>query len=61
MGSNLAGISQDFLKEAMLGVVAALVAAARKGGGEGLPHAAEVERALVAVQTAGHTVATVSQ
>ncbi|KAM0873722.1 hypothetical protein ACQ4PT_037883 [Festuca glaucescens] len=33
--SNLAGISPDLLKEAMQGVLAALAAAAQKGGGEG--------------------------
>ncbi|KAM0821679.1 hypothetical protein ACQ4PT_072039 [Festuca glaucescens] len=61
IGTNLAGISPDLIKEAMQGVVAALAVAAQKGGGEGLPHAVEAERALAAVQTAGHTVATVSQ
>ncbi|KAM0825526.1 hypothetical protein ACQ4PT_069493 [Festuca glaucescens] len=61
MGSNLAGISPDLLKEAMQGVVAALAAAAQKGGGEGLSHAVQAERVLDGVQTAGHTGATVSQ
>ncbi|KAM0857879.1 hypothetical protein ACQ4PT_048192 [Festuca glaucescens] len=35
-GSNLAGITPDLIKEAMQGVVAALAAAAQKGGVEGL-------------------------
>jgi hypothetical protein len=48
------------LKEAMQGVVAALAAAAHKGGGESLSHAGDAERVLVAVQTAGQ-VASASQ
>ncbi|KAM0879435.1 hypothetical protein ACQ4PT_034244 [Festuca glaucescens] len=52
--TNLAGISPDLLKEAMQGVVAALAAAAQKGGGEGLAHAVDAERALAAVQKAGN-------
>ncbi|KAM0822276.1 hypothetical protein ACQ4PT_071597 [Festuca glaucescens] len=38
----------------MQGVVAALAAAAQKGGGEGLAHAVDAERALAAVQKAGN-------
>ncbi|KAM0918778.1 hypothetical protein ACQ4PT_008624 [Festuca glaucescens] len=53
--SNLAGISPDLLKEAMQGVVAALAAAAQKGGGEGLAHAGEAER-VVAACSAGQDV-----
>ncbi|KAM0929766.1 hypothetical protein ACQ4PT_001388 [Festuca glaucescens] len=36
-GASLAGISPDLIKEAMQGVVAALAAAAQKGGVEGVP------------------------
>ncbi|KAM0903879.1 hypothetical protein ACQ4PT_018401 [Festuca glaucescens] len=37
-GASLAGISPDLLKEAMQGVVAALAAAAQRGGAEGIPN-----------------------
>ncbi|KAM0854043.1 hypothetical protein ACQ4PT_050683 [Festuca glaucescens] len=36
-GASLAGISPDLIKEAMQGVVAALAAAAQRGGAEGVP------------------------
>ncbi|KAM0919971.1 hypothetical protein ACQ4PT_007850 [Festuca glaucescens] len=47
-GANLAGINPELLKEAMQGVVAALAAAAQRGGAEGV-----APSALGAVATAG--------
>jgi hypothetical protein len=39
-GASLAGINPDWLKEATQGVVAALAAAALRGGAEGVPPSA---------------------
>ncbi|KAM0823403.1 hypothetical protein ACQ4PT_070891 [Festuca glaucescens] len=60
-GASLAGISPDLLKEAMQGVVAALAAAAQKGGVEGVPNPIEADRVPAVAQTAGQPVAPVVQ
>ncbi|KAM0847515.1 hypothetical protein ACQ4PT_054961 [Festuca glaucescens] len=56
-GASLAGINPDLLKEAMQGVVAALAAAAQRGGAEGIPTSA----LAVAAPTVGQSVAPIVQ
>ncbi|KAM0915235.1 hypothetical protein ACQ4PT_010998 [Festuca glaucescens] len=50
-GASLAGISPDLIKEAMQGVVAALAAAAQRGGAEGVPASVLGDAVSVATQS----------
>ncbi|KAM0909356.1 hypothetical protein ACQ4PT_014862 [Festuca glaucescens] len=51
-GTNLAGISPDLINQAMQGVVAALAAAAQKGGAEGVSASVLGDAVSAATQTA---------